>query len=56
METPSRAPPATDFLASVEILSPLGRDALEQLADAVQVRHYAFGETICKAGDPAEGL
>ena len=56
METSSAVQSPADFLSSVEILSPLGRDELERLAEAVQVRHYAFGDTICKTGDPAEGL
>jgi ATP-binding cassette, subfamily B, bacterial HlyB/CyaB len=56
METPSAVQSPADFLSSVEILSPLGREELEQLAEAIQVRHYAFGDTVCKTGEPAEGL
>jgi hypothetical protein len=47
---------AAEFLSSVEILSPFTREELERLAGAAEVRHYAFGDTICKAGEPAEGL
>jgi ATP-binding cassette, subfamily B, bacterial HlyB/CyaB len=45
-----------DFLASVEILSPLTRDELEQLAQHAQSKFFAFGETVCNAGEPADGL
>jgi ATP-binding cassette subfamily B protein len=55
METSQQQSPA-EFLASVEILSPFTPDELERLAGAAQVRAYAFGDTICKAGEPAEGL
>jgi len=44
------------FLAGVEILSVFTPDELEELAAAVEVRAYAFGDAICSAGDPAEGL
>lgn len=53
--SPQQQSPA-EFLSSVEILSPFTRDELERLAGAAQVRFYAFGDTICKAGEPAEGL
>src|SRR3954468_24443736 len=56
METQSTAQSPAEFLSSVDILSPFTGEDLEHLADAVQVRHYAFGDTICKAGEPAEGL
>lgn len=44
------------FLSTVEILSVFKPEELEQLAAAVETRSYAFGDTICKAGDPADGL
>src|SRR5690242_2192316 len=56
METQSQAQSPARFLSSVDILSPFTGEDLEQLAEAVQVRHYAFGDTVCKAGEPAEGL
>lgn len=56
METQSQAQSPARFLSSVDILAPFTEEELEQLADAIQVRHYAFGETVCKAGDPAEGV
>ena len=52
---PQAASPA-DFLAGVEILAPLSRGALERLAAAVEPRHFAFGDTVCSAGDVADGL
>ena len=47
--------PAT-FLAGVEILSVFTAEELEQLAAAIEVRAYGFGDTICNAGDAADGL
>jgi ATP-binding cassette subfamily B protein len=55
METSQQQSPA-EFLSSVEILSPFTREELERLADALEVRFYAFGDTVCKAGEPAAGL
>src|SRR6478736_2928334 len=45
-----------DFLATVELLSPFTRDEIEQLAEHAQSRFFAFGETVCTAGDVADGL
>ena len=45
-----------DFLATVELLSALTRHDFERLAEVAQSRQLAFGETLCKAGDPADGL
>ena len=45
-----------DFLSSVEILSPFARDELERLAEQAQSRFYSFGDTVCNAGEPADGL
>lgn len=47
---------SAEFLSTVEILSVFKPEELEQLAAAIQTRSYAFGDTICKAGDPADGL
>jgi len=47
---------SAEFLSTVEILSVFKPEELEQLAAAVEKRSYAFGDTICKAGDPADGL
>lgn len=52
------AQPATpaDFLSTVEILSPFTRQELDALAAAAETRLYAFGDTVCRAGEPADGL
>jgi subfamily B ATP-binding cassette protein HlyB/CyaB len=47
---------AADFLASVEILSVFTRDELERLAAAIETRFCAFGDSVCHAGDAADGL
>jgi ATP-binding cassette, subfamily B, bacterial HlyB/CyaB len=51
-ETKSRA----DFLASVDLLSALTRNDLDRLAESAQSRLLAFGDTVCSAGEAAEGL
>jgi subfamily B ATP-binding cassette protein HlyB/CyaB len=56
MSTPSAEQSLAGFLASVEILSPLSPDELERLAAEAQSRFYAFGDTVCSAGEPAAGL
>src|SRR5262245_59402964 len=48
--------PLVDFLSSVEILSPFTRDELERLAQHTESRFFAFGETVCNATEPADGL
>jgi ATP-binding cassette subfamily B protein len=45
-----------EFLAAVEILSIFTAEELERLASAIEIRSYAFGDTVCKAGDAADGL
>ncbi|GAB3539810.1 hypothetical protein GCM10027343_07880 [Noviherbaspirillum agri] len=50
------AQPLADFLASVEILSPFSREEIEQLAQHAESRFYSFGDTVCNAGEPADGL
>jgi subfamily B ATP-binding cassette protein HlyB/CyaB len=56
MSTPSAEQSLAGFLATVEILSPLSPDELERLAGEAQPRFYAFGDTVCSAGEPAAGL
>jgi ATP-binding cassette, subfamily B, bacterial HlyB/CyaB len=51
-ETQSRA----EFLASVDLLSALSRTEVERLAQSAQSRLLAFGDTVCTAGEVAEGL
>src|SRR5258707_15554969 len=56
MDAPQTAPTAAEFLTSVEILSPFSRDEIERLAEYAQARFYSFGETVCSAGETADGL
>ena len=45
-----------DFLASVDLFSALTRSELERLVESAQLRTVAFGDTVCRAGDTADGL
>jgi len=56
MDAPQAAPSVAEFLSTVEILSPFTREELERLAEHVQPRLFGFGETVCNAGDRADGL
>lgn len=56
MNAPPDAPSLAAFLAAVEILSPFTREELEELAQQAESRFYSFGETVCNAGEPADGL
>jgi ATP-binding cassette subfamily B protein len=44
------------FLASVDLLSALTPVEIERLAESAESRLLAFGDTVCNAGDVAEGL
>ncbi len=55
-DAPPKLDSLADFLSSVELLSPFTRDELEQLAGQAQPRFLAFGETVCNAGEPADGV
>ena len=54
--SPKPQQPLADFLSSVEILSPFAREEIEQLAEHAQSRFFSFGDTVCNAGEPANGL
>jgi subfamily B ATP-binding cassette protein HlyB/CyaB len=56
MDAPAKEQSLADFLASVEILSPFTRDEIEQLAEHTESRFFGFGDTVCNAGEAAEGL
>ena len=56
MDAAANSQSLADFLSSVEILSPFTRDELERLAEQAQSRFYSFGDTVCNAGEPADGL
>jgi subfamily B ATP-binding cassette protein HlyB/CyaB len=45
-----------DFLSSVEILSVFTRDELERLGASIETRFFAFGDSVCNAGESADGL
>jgi subfamily B ATP-binding cassette protein HlyB/CyaB len=56
MDSLAQQQSSADFLSSVEILSVFTRDQLERLAAAIETRFYAFGDSVCTAGEPADGL
>lgn len=56
MDAPPKLDSPADFLATVELLSPFTREEIELLAEHAQSRFFAFGETVCNAGDAADGL
>lgn len=56
MDAAANQQSVAEFLSSVEILSPFAPEELERLAEQTQSRFYSFGETVCNAGDVAEGL
>ena len=56
MDAAANSQSLADFLSSVEILSPFARDELERLAEQAQSRFYSFGDSVCNAGEPADGL
>ena len=56
MDAAPQLPALVEFLASVEILSPFSPAALETLAGQAELRTFGFGDTVCTAGDPADGL
>lgn len=45
-----------EFLASVEIFSPLDPDEIERLAASAQLQSFDFGDSVINAGDTAPGL
>ena len=57
-DSPADSPVSSvaNFLATVEMLSPFTREEIERLAEHAQSRFFAFGETVCNAGDVADGL
>lgn len=44
------------FLGSVEFFSAFTPGDLEEIMAAVKTRHFEFGDTVCNAGDPSDGL
>jgi len=56
MEAPAKQQSLAEFLSSVEILSPFTPEELERLAEHAESRFFGFGDTVCNAGEPANGL
>jgi subfamily B ATP-binding cassette protein HlyB/CyaB len=56
LDVPTTSSTLADFLSTVEILSPFTHDELERMAEHAESRFYAFGDTVCNAGEPADGL
>src|SRR4051794_2870440 len=56
MDAQAKQQSLADFLSTVEILSPLSRDELDRLATHAESRFFAFGDSVCNAGEPAGGL
>ena len=55
MKTPEEQS-QVEFLASVDLLSTMTRVEIERLAQGAQSQLLAFGDTLCAAGNPADGL
>ena len=53
---PAEVQSLVEFLSAVEPLSLFTRDELERLAAQALPRTFAFGDTVCSRGEPAEGL
>ena len=45
-----------DFLESVEIFSAFKRSDIDALCARMETRKFEFGDTVCNAGDPSDGL
>ena len=45
-----------EFLATVELFSAFTPDELGELASHAEIRHYGFGDTVVRAGDPGDGV
>ncbi len=56
MDASAKAQSLAEFLSSVEILSQFTREELARMAEQAESRFFSFGETVCNAGDPADGL
>lgn len=56
MDAPQATPSIADFLSTIEILSPFTREEIDRLAEHAHSRFFSFGETVCNAGDSADGL
>ncbi|MBA2962071.1 MULTISPECIES: peptidase domain-containing ABC transporter [Ramlibacter] len=56
MDTRAADQPHADFLATVDLFSTFTRADIDRIAECAQPRFFAFGDTVCKAGEAADGL
>ncbi len=56
MDTQAEDQPHADFLATVDLFSTFTRADIDRLAESAQSRFFAFGDTVCNAGEMADGL
>ncbi len=56
MDAQKLPPSHADFLASVDLFSVFTRDEIDRLSAGAQSRFLAFGDTVCRAGEAAEGV
>lgn len=56
MDAQKLPPSHADFLASVDLFSVFTRAEIERLSEGAQSRLLAFGDTVCRAGEPSEGV
>ena len=56
MDSQAADQPQADFLATVDLFSTFTRADIDRIAQGAQPRFFAFGDTVCKAGELADGL
>jgi len=56
MDTRAADQPHADFLATIDLFSTFTRADIDGIAESAQSRFFAFGDTVCKAGEMADGL
>ena len=56
MDAQKLPPSHADFLASVDLFSVFTRSEIDRLSAGAQSRFLAFGDTVCSAGEAADGV
>ncbi len=56
MDTRAADQPHADFLATIDLFSTFTRVDIDRIAESAQSRFFAFGDTVCNAGEMADGL
>ncbi|RYF14807.1 MAG: ATP-binding cassette domain-containing protein [Comamonadaceae bacterium] len=56
MDTRAADQPQADFLATIDLFSTFTRADIDRIAESAQPRFFAFGDTVCTAGEMADGL